>query len=62
MRVAFYARVSTHDQQTLPLQLDAMRAYAAHRGWDVALEVADIGSGALDRPKRQELVHAARRR
>ncbi|HUQ92155.1 MAG TPA: recombinase family protein [Bryobacteraceae bacterium] len=62
MRVAFYARVSSHDQQTLPLQLDAMRAYAAHRGWNVALEVADIGSGALDRPKRQELVHAARRR
>lgn len=37
MRVAFYARVSTHDQQTLPLQLDAMRAYAAHRGWDLAV-------------------------
>ena len=26
-RVAIYARVSTHDQQTLPMQLEAMRAY-----------------------------------
>lgn len=28
MRVGFYARVSTHDQQTLGLQTEAMRAYA----------------------------------
>jgi DNA invertase Pin-like site-specific DNA recombinase len=32
LRVGLYARVSTHDQQTLPLQLDAMRAYVAQRG------------------------------
>ena len=28
-RVGLYARVSTHDQQTLPLQIRAMRDYAA---------------------------------
>ena len=28
VRVGLYARVSTHDQQTLPLQLSAMREYA----------------------------------
>ena len=27
MRVAIYARVSTHDQQTLGMQVDAMVAY-----------------------------------
>ena len=28
LRVGLYARVSTHDQKTLPLQLSAMRDYA----------------------------------
>jgi DNA invertase Pin-like site-specific DNA recombinase len=27
MRVGLYARVSTHDQQTLGLQIEAMKAY-----------------------------------
>jgi len=31
-RVGLYARVSTHDQQTLPMQLSAMRAYAKRGG------------------------------
>jgi hypothetical protein len=31
-RVGLYARVSTHDQQTLPLQNRALREYAARRG------------------------------
>ena len=61
-RVGLYARVSTHDQQTLPLQLTAMRDYVAKRGWKIALEVQDIGSGASLRAKREELVKAARRR
>lgn len=33
-----YARVSTHDQQTLSLQTRAMREYAAKRGWGIALQ------------------------
>jgi DNA invertase Pin-like site-specific DNA recombinase len=32
MKAALYARVSTHDQQTLPLQLKAIRGYAKKRG------------------------------
>src|SRR5664279_190847 len=33
-RVGLYARVSTNDQQTLPMQSRAMREYAARRGLD----------------------------
>lgn len=45
-RAGLYARVSTHDQQTLPLQNRAMRDYAARRGWNIAVEIKEIGSGA----------------
>jgi len=62
MRAGLYARVSTHDQQTLPLQLTAMRDYVAKRSWKPVLEVQDISSGASLRPKREELLKAARRR
>src|SRR3954471_26143 len=61
-RVGLYARVSTHDQQTLPLQLSAMREHAERRGWTVAIIVEDVGSGVRDRPKRDDLMRAARRR
>ena len=61
-RVGLYARVSTHDQQTLPLQLSAMREHAEHRGWTVAMTVEDVGSGVRERPKRDDLLRAARRR
>ncbi len=62
MRVGLYARVSTHDQQTLPLQIKAMREYARKRGWKVALQVTDVGSGATERPEREALMRAAIRR
>src|SRR5713101_6767659 len=62
VRVGLYARVSTHDQQTLPLQLAAMRDYVKRRGWFAALEVQDVGSGASLRQKREDLLAAARRR
>src|ERR1700684_3096992 len=61
-RAGLYARVSTHDQQTLPMQLAAMRDYARKRGWDVVVEVKDVGSGAALRQKREEMLAAARRR
>src|SRR3954447_4354391 len=61
-RVGLYARVSTHDQQTLPLQLSAMRDHAKRRGWAVVLTVEDVGSGVRERPKREDLLRAARRR
>jgi putative DNA-invertase from lambdoid prophage Rac len=62
MRVAIYARVSTHDQQTLGMQVEAMSAYIQNRDWNVAKLVEDIGSGARERPGRESLLMAARRR
>ena len=37
-RAGLYARVSTNDQQTLPMQSRAMREYAARRGWTIAVQ------------------------
>jgi len=62
LRVGMYARVSTQDQQTIPLQTRAMREYAARRGWTIALQVKEIGSGAIRRERRETLLEAARRR
>ena len=39
-----------------------MREYAVRRGWQITTEIKEIGSGALQRPKREELLAAARRR
>jgi DNA invertase Pin-like site-specific DNA recombinase len=61
-RVGLYARVSTQDQQTIPLQTRAMREYAVRRGWTIALQVKEVGSGAAQREKRETLLEAARRR
>jgi DNA invertase Pin-like site-specific DNA recombinase len=62
MRAGLYARVSTHDQQTLGLQSEAMATYIKNRGWVAARQIEDIGSGAKDRPGRESLMKAARRR
>jgi putative DNA-invertase from lambdoid prophage Rac len=62
LRVGLYARVSTHGQQTIPMQTGAMREYAIRRGWQIALQVKEIGSGATQREKREQLLEAARRR
>lgn len=61
-KVGLYARVSTADQQTLPMQVGTMRDYADRRGWTVTACIEDIGSGAKERPKRQELIKMAKRR
>jgi DNA invertase Pin-like site-specific DNA recombinase len=61
-RAGLYARVSTLDQQTLPMQMRALRDYAAKRGWTIALQVKEVGSGAIAREQRQQLIDAARRR
>jgi len=61
-RVGLYARVSTQDQKTIPLQTRAMREYATRRGWRIALQVKEIGSGASRRERREALLEAARRR
>ncbi|HEY2159384.1 MAG TPA: recombinase family protein [Isosphaeraceae bacterium] len=62
MRAGLYARVSTHDQQTLGLQAEAMAAYIRNRGWVAARRIEDIGSGSKERRGRESLLMAARRR
>lgn len=62
MRVGIYARVSTHDQQTLPMQIKKMREYAKNRDWEVVEEIKEVGSGAKVRPQREELLKKARQR
>jgi DNA invertase Pin-like site-specific DNA recombinase len=62
MRVAIYARVSTHDQRTLGMQFEAMSAYIKNRGWVATNRIEDVGSGSKERPGRESLLMAARRR
>jgi putative DNA-invertase from lambdoid prophage Rac len=62
LRAGLYARVSTNDQQTLPMQNRALREYAARRGWTIAMQVKEVGSGATQRQMREKLIEAARRR
>jgi DNA invertase Pin-like site-specific DNA recombinase len=62
LRVGLYARVSTHDQQTLPLQIRTMREYAAKRGWTIVTQIEEVGSGAAQRELRATLLAAAQRR
>jgi putative DNA-invertase from lambdoid prophage Rac len=61
-RAGLYARVSTSDQQTLPMQTHAMREYAARRGWTITLQVREVNSGAARREAREKVMEAARRR
>src|SRR5215813_6704894 len=62
LRAGLYARVSTSDQQTLTMQNQAMREYAARRGWMIAMQVREVNSGAARREAREKLLEAARRR
>ena len=62
LRAGLYARVSTYDQKTLPLQLRAMREYAAKRNWTIAQQVKEVGSGTSQRELRETLIAHARRR
>ena len=61
-RVGLYARISTHDQKTLALQIRTMREYAAKRAWGIAFQINEVGSGAVERELRKTLMTAARRR
>jgi DNA invertase Pin-like site-specific DNA recombinase len=61
-RAGLYARVSTHDQQTIPLQIRALWEYAERRGWTIALQVKEVGSGSSQRRLREQLLESARRR
>jgi DNA invertase Pin-like site-specific DNA recombinase len=60
MNIALYARVST-DGQDPEVQLAALRAHAAQRGWEIVEEFVDHGfSGAKERrPALDRLMKAA---
>lgn len=60
MRVAIYARVSTNDQNTIPMQIKKCREYAKARNWNVICVMKDIGSGASQRPQRADVLKLAR--
>jgi len=60
---AIYVRVST-DQQSVGMQLNALREYCAHRGWAIHREYCDEGiSGKKSsRPALDQLMSEARKR
>lgn len=62
MRVAIYARVSTHDQNTIPMQVKKCREYVKARNWAVTYIMKDIASGAKQRPQRDDILKLARKR
>lgn len=61
-KVALYARVSTQEQHTLLMQMEAMKQYINHRKWELALQIEEVGSGSKERTKRETILKAARRR
>ena len=60
-RAGLYARVSTNDQRTIPLQLRALRECAVRRCWTIAMQVKEVGSGSSERQLREKLLESARR-
>ncbi|MGZ3790040.1 MAG: recombinase family protein [Bacteriovorax sp.] len=62
MRAAIYTRVSTHDQNTIPMQIKKCREYAKARNWTVTYVAKDIASGAKQRPLRDDILKLARKR
>ena len=62
MRAAIYARVSTHDQNTIPMQVKKCREYAKARKWTITHTMKDIASGAKQRPQRDDILRLARKR
>jgi predicted site-specific integrase-resolvase len=44
-RAGLYARVSNSDQQTLPMQMRALREYTVRRNWTLAMQIREVGSG-----------------
>ena len=44
------------------MQKRAMREYGGRRGWMIALQVREVGSGAAKREARERLLQPARRR
>lgn len=62
MRAAIYARVSTNDQNTIPMQIKKCQEYANSRKWIITNIVKDIASGAKSRPQRNNIIKLARKK
>jgi DNA invertase Pin-like site-specific DNA recombinase len=62
MRAIIYARISTNDQNTIPMQIKKCREYAKARSWTVSHIIKDIASGAKQRPQRDDILKLARKR
>ncbi len=61
-KVALYSRVSTDEQHTLPMQMQALKKYAKNRQWKIVHQIQEIASSVNIRPKRELLLKAARLR
>lgn len=62
VRAGLYVWIPTHDEESMPSQSQAMREYAARRGWTVAIEIRAVGSAASQRESREKLILAARKK
>lgn len=64
MKIAIYARVSTHNGQDPEMQLRELREYCQRRGWEITREYVDVGisGGKEKRPELDKLLHDAHRR
>jgi DNA invertase Pin-like site-specific DNA recombinase len=64
MKVALYARVSTHDKEQTPEnQLIKLREFATNHGWEIYAEYVDYVSGAkTSRPRFDQMIKEARAR
>src|SRR5665648_89514 len=62
MRAAIYARVSSWDQNTLPIQLRDCLEYAKKRGWELVHSESETASGVKKRPSRDVIIKLARQR
>ena len=56
LKAAIYARVSTHDQKTLSMQINRCAEYAKTRGWSITHKIKEVGPGAKQRPQRTDLI------
>jgi DNA invertase Pin-like site-specific DNA recombinase len=61
MKAILYARVSTRDQHSIPMQLDALRKYCSLREWGIVAEIEEMESGAKNnREGRERVIRMAR--
>ena len=55
MRAGLYARVSTHDQQTLGLRSEAMATYIKNRGWVATRRIEEVLHLKAERVSHSEI-------